>query len=190
MTLSRRFLACLVALLLATAAPVGIVAADDRGITLPQAIVRAPGDVYLLDAVARIELATPVRNALNSGVPLTFEWQVEIGRARDWWFEAAVATLSQRFTVEYHALSAQYLVTNRNTGKRRSFARLRVALDFIGTLIGYPLIDRVLLERPSRHTGYVRLHLVHDELPLPLRPEALFSSAWDLTSEWRQWSFE
>ena len=189
MTASRRLLLSLVALLLALAAPVGT-AADEAGITLPRASVRTPGEVYLLDAVARIEFSPPVRQALNSGVPLTFEWQIEIGRARDWWFEAAVAALSQRFTVEYHALSAQYIVTNRNTGKRRSFARLRIALDFIGTLIGYPLIDRVLIETPSRHVGYVRLHLVHDELPLPLRPEALLSSSWDLTSEWRQWSFE
>ena len=187
----RRLVCCAALLaLIAGAAGTPARAAGGGGITLASAGVRLVDGVYLLDSVADVRLTQPVARALDNGVPLTFAWRVEIERERGWWPEAAIASVTQRFRIEYHALSLQYLVTNRNTGERRSFTRRRVALDFIATLIGYPIVDRMLLDEPGRHTGYARLVLEHDSLPLPLRPEALFSPAWYLASEWRSWSFE
>ncbi len=165
--------------------------AAEGGISLPSASVRVVDGVYLLDSVTRIELTKPVRDALDSGVALTFVWEVEIGRERGWWWpEGEVAYVTQRYRLEYHALSLQYLVTNLNTGERRSFTRLPTALDFMGQLIGFPIVDRVLLDDPSRHIGHVRLRLEHNTLPWPLRPAALFSAAWYLETDWRTWSFE
>lgn len=181
-----------VALLAAVAATLLVpVRAAQGGISVPSANVRAVDGVYLLDAVSRIDLTQPVRAALDSGVALTFAWEVEIGRERGWWWpEAEVAYVTQRYRLEYHALSLQYLVTNLNTGERRSFTRLPTALDFIGQLIGFPIVDRMLLDDPGRYTGYVRLRLEHNTLPLPLRPAALFSAAWYLETDWHEWSFE
>jgi len=171
--------------------PLAPARAAEGDISRPSASVRIVDGVYLLDSVARIELTEPVPAALDSGVALTFVWEVEIGRERGWWWpEAEVAYVTQRYRLEYHDLSLQYLVTNLNTGELRTFSRLPTALDFIGQLIGFPIVDRVLLDDPGRHTGYVRLRLEHSTLPLPLRPAALFSAAWYLETDWRAWSFE
>lgn len=190
MSVPRRLLSTIALLAAVAGAPLNAARAAEGGISLPSVDVHAVDGVYLLDSVATIELTPPVRRALDKGVALTFAWEVEIGRERGWWPEAEVARVTQRYRLEYHALSLQYLVTNVNTDERRSFTRLPTALDFIGRLNRFPIVDRVLLDEPGRHTGYVRLRLEHGTLPLPLRPAALFSAAWYLETDWRTWSFE
>lgn len=191
MSASRRLLSYVALLAAVAGTPLTPARAAEGDISRPSASVRVVDGVYLLDSVVRIQLADSVVTALHSGVALTFAWEVEIGRERAWWWpEAEVAYVTQRYRLEYHALSLQYLVTNLNTGERRSFTRLPTALDFIGQLIGFPIVDRVLLDDPGRYTGYVRLRLEHNTLPLPLRPAALFSAAWYLETDWREWSFE
>lgn len=168
----------------------GASAAESRPFQLRSAEVRVVDGVYLLDAFAHLRLTDPVREALHSGVELAVTWRIEIVRERDWWLDAEVTALSQRYRLEYHELSLQYLVTNLNTDERRSFATLDGALGYMGRLFGYPLVDRMLLEGPARHTGRARVRLDHGALPWPLRPAVWFSSGWNLTSEWRAWSFE
>ena len=188
----RRGLVLAVALLL----PGGPAAAVAEGIdaehafTLPDASVREVEGVYRLDAVARLRLTPAVREALDNGVDLTIAWEIEIDRSNRWWLDADVAYVTQRYRLSLHELSLQYVVTNLNTGQRHSYTRLQAALDRIGTLVGFPLADRVLLTDGGRYTGYVRVRLLHDELPLPLRAVALFAGAWDLESEWYRWAFE
>lgn len=163
---------------------------DDADFALPSASVRLVDGVYLLDAVARLELTPTVRDALDSGVELTIRWEVEVTRRRDWWLDADVARIVQRYRLEYHELSLQYVVTNLNTGQRRAYTRLAVALNRIGNLIGFPLVDRLLVEPPQLYTGHARVLLEHGTLPLPLRPMALLSPAWHLGTQWRELSFE
>ncbi len=191
MSKPRCLLRHVLVLAIVAATPLAATRAAEGGVSRPSASVRVVDGVYLLDSVARIQLAEPVRGALDNGVALTFAWEVEIDRERGWWWpDATIAQVTQRYRLEYHALSLQYLVTNLNTGERRSFTRVPTALDYIGQLIGFPIVDRVLINEPDRHTGYVRLRLEHNTLPLPLRPAALFSAAWYLETDWRAWSFE
>lgn len=168
----------------------GASAAEARPFQLRSAEARVVDGVYLLDAFAHLRLTDPVREALHSGVELAVTWRIEIVRERDWWLDAEVTALSQRYRLEYHELSLQYLVTNLNTDERRTFATLDGALGYMGRLFGYPLVDRMLLEGPERYTGRARVRLDHGALPWPLRPAVWFSSGWNLASEWRAWSFE
>lgn len=180
-------------LLLFPFAPVPAIAEDGDSASpfvLTSASVREVEAVYRLDAVARLRLTPPVREALNNGVDLTIIWEIGIDRHNEWWLDSDVAYIGQRYRLSFHELSLQYVVTNLNTGQQRSYISLRAALDRIGTLLGFPLIDRVLVDDGRQYNGHVRVRLQHDELPLPLRAIALFSGAWSLESEWYQWSFE
>jgi hypothetical protein len=181
-------------LLLALLAPLGAVAQPaseaSAPFELPTASVRLVEEVYRLDAFARLRLTPAVEKALNNGVDLTITWEVSIQRSRAWWVDADVAWIVQRYRLSLHELSRQYVVTNLNTGQQRSYTRVQTALDRIGALAGFPLVDRVLVADGGNLIGQVRVRLQHDELPLPLRAVALFSDAWDLESEWYQWRFE
>lgn len=180
-------------LLLLAAVPVSAIAENDAAappFVLANASVREAGDVYRLDMVARLRLTPPVREALDNGVDLIIAWEIEIDRHNDWWLDSSMAHVVQRYRLSFHELSLQYVVVNLNTGQQRSYINLQTALDRIGTLIGFPLIDRVMLDDEAHYNGRVRVRLLHEELPLPLRAIALFSGAWDLGSGWYQWSFE
>lgn len=157
---------------------------------LPVAKVRLVDEVYRLDAVARLRLTADVRAALHNGVDLSLAWEASIQRVRAWWPDAEVAYITQRYRLSFHELSLQYIVTNLNTGQRRSYSQLSIALERIGTLFGFPLIDRVLVEGGAQVVGRVRVRLQQDELPLPLRAVALFDGDWDLATEWYRWQFE
>ncbi|NCF09332.1 MAG: DUF4390 domain-containing protein, partial [Gammaproteobacteria bacterium] len=51
----------------------------------------------------------------------------------------------------------------------------------------FPMLDRRLLRVGVRYGARLRASLDVEALPLPLRPVAYLSSAWDLTSEWHDW---
>lgn len=163
---------------------------NDDPFVVRNAAVRVVDDVYLLDATARIQLPTRVRNALDSGVDLHIAYEIEVNRRRDWWFDSTVAAVVQRYRLEFHELSLQYLVTNLNTGERRSYPYLGSALNHMSRLRGFPLMDRVLIDDPAYHYLTVRMRLQREFLPLPLRTATMFSGEWQLQSEWVEWSFE
>lgn len=152
--------------------------------------VRLVEGVYRLDAVARLDLSTRAHEALAGGVALNFTLEVEIFRARGWWFDADVATVTRDLRLEYHELSGRYVVTNPSTGERRSFQRARSALDFIGRGIDFPIIDAVVIGDPAQYHGRARMRLRREALPWALRPAALMFAGWRLQTDWMTWSFD
>ncbi|WJW75624.1 DUF4390 domain-containing protein [Thiohalobacter sp. IOR34] len=146
--------------------------------------------VYRLDANIVFPLSAPVKEALENGVPLVFELQMEVIRPRDWLWDETLAALSLRYRLRYHALSERYVLENLSTGVRQSYPSLNEALYRLGTLRDFPLLDRQLL--PSGGTFLARLRAVLDieALPTPLRVMAYVSRAWWLGSDWYQWQLE
>ena len=102
-------------------------------------------------------------------------------------WDETVYSLVQRFRLEYHALSRQYLVHNLNSGERRNFSTRPAALRFMGRIHEFPLLDRSLLAPDRRYEGALRAQLALDTLPTPLRLFAYLSEDWQLTSEWYTW---
>jgi hypothetical protein len=146
--------------------------------------------VYFLDADIDFRLSAAARDALESGVPLTFELQVELVRPRDLWFDEKVATLVQDYRLRYHALSRRYVLINLNTGESRSFSTREGAMRKLGRVRSFPVIDRSLLKAGQEYQLWLRAGLDVDELPPPLKTGAYLSPQWRLLSEWHVWRFE
>jgi hypothetical protein len=160
---------------------------DGPRFAVASAAIRLVNEVYHLDARLELVLGQEVVEALESGVPLTFEMQIEILQQRALLWDSTVATLSQRHVLVYRALSDQYLVTNLNTKQQRSYPSRRAALADLAELDDFPMLDRRLLKVGAAYVVRLRTRLDIESLPLPLRPVAYLSSAWDLTSEWHAW---
>lgn len=144
--------------------------------------------VYRLNATIEYGLSQAALDALNNGVPLTISLEMEVLRRRDWLWDETVASLQQRFRLEYHALAEQYLVTNLNSGEYRSFPTRGTALEYLGRIRDFPLLDRSLLDPAgNRYYGQMRATLDIESLPAPLRPLAYLSGDWRLTTEWYTW---
>ncbi len=188
--IKTRFRPGLLALLalLASLASLGVAtSAWAAGFDVISASTRLEGGVYRLSAQIEYGLSDPALDALQNGVPLTIELLMEVRRRRSWVWDETVYSLAQRFRLEYHALSRQYLVRNLNSGERRNFSTRPAALRFMGRIYEFPLLDRGLLAPDERYEGALQARLDLDALPAPLRLIAYLSEDWRLSSEWYTW---
>lgn len=159
----------------------------DTGFSVESAETRLVEGVYRLDARVRIDLSRSVRRALDSGVPITLVFQIRVLRPRDYLWDAQVASLSQRFRIEYHALSKRFVLTNLNTGAGQAFRSLEDALEALQRLQDFPLIDASLLPPGPRYIGELAVLLDSESLPAPLRLQTWVNDAWRLSSTAYRW---
>lgn len=148
---------------------------------------RLENGVYRLDARLEYRFSRAALEALQNGVPLTVDIQMEVRRHRSWLWNETVYALTQRFQLEYRPLSRQYLVSNRNSGERQTFTSQDAALQFMGQIRDFPLLDQSLLTQDAQYEGAIRAVLALDALPAPLRLMAYLSEDWRLASAWRVW---
>ncbi len=144
--------------------------------------------VYYLDAWVEYRLSSETREALEAGVALTLQTEIEFLRNRRFWFDDQEAGLRQGYELQYHALSERYLVVNLNSGEQSSFATLFSALNFLGRITELPLIDTALLDADAVYDIRIRAVLSTDDIPGPLRLLAFWRRDWSLKSEWYTWS--
>ncbi len=176
----RRLLALLINLL-------WVVNSYASGFEVISAATQLENGVYRLSAQIEYRFSNTALDALQNGVPLTVEIEMEVRRRRSWLWDETVYALAQRFQLEYHTLSRQYLVRNLNSGERRGFPTRTAALRFMGKINDFPLLDRSLLALDERYEGALRARIDLEALPAPLRLFAYLSEDWRLNSEWRTW---
>lgn len=146
-------------------------------------------EVLYLNAEINYSLTPGAIEALNSGVPLTFETQIELERVRRFLPDPNVVSLVQRSQLNYHALTQRFVVKNLNSSEQSSYGTLSEALTKIGRHEEYPVIDISLLDQNATYA--IKVHSVLDtrSFPAPLRLlAALFRiDDWRLESEWKRW---
>lgn len=145
-------------------------------------------DVYELDARATVVLPDEARKAIEAGLALRFDYEVEIARVRRYMPDAGVADLVQSFELNYHALSQRYLLRNLNTGEQQDMGTLNAALERLGDVRGLPVIDRSLLEPGLDYEARVRVVLDMSTAPDALGWLLFWADDWSATSEWFTWS--
>jgi hypothetical protein len=144
--------------------------------------------VYLLDADIDYRFSDEALQALSNGVPLTVQLTIEVSRVRNWWLDAEVAILEQRYSLQYHALSHQYLLRNLNSGAFYSFPHYRGAVKALGSVREFPLLDSKLILADEDYRVSMQAELDIEALPSPLRPVAYITPNWRLKSDWYSWS--
>ena len=92
--------------------------------------------VYELDARLNLSVPDGARRAIDAGLTLRLNYQVEIGRARRYLPDPEVAAIVQSFELSYHALSQRYLVRNLNTGEQFDHGSLDGALERVAEVRG------------------------------------------------------
>ena len=146
--------------------------------------------VRTLDARLQLVLSSEALAALESGVTLTIEMQIQVIRVKRYLVDSVDAELAVRFELEYRPLSQRYIVKNLNSGNQDTFATLYSALNSLGRVQGLPIIDEALLlpDRPYRLR--LRAMLNTQQYPAPLRLLFFWRGQWQLQSEWFEWLLE
>ena len=154
------------------------------------ATTRLTSGVHMLDARLQLVLSSEALHALNSGVPLTIELQMQVIRVRRFYIDSIDAELAVRFELEYRPLSQRYIVRNLNSGDQDSFATLYSALNNLGRIQGLPVIDESLLIADREYRARLRALLATEQYSAPLRLLFFWRDEWQLTSEWYEWKLE
>ncbi|NND46161.1 MAG: DUF4390 domain-containing protein [Woeseiaceae bacterium] len=146
--------------------------------------------VHTLDARLQLVLSSEALAALESGVTLTIELQLQVIRPRRWLPDADVAELAVRYELEYRPLRERYIVKNLNSGEQDSFATLYSALNSLGRVQGLPIIDDALLDANREYRIRLRAMLNTEQYPATLRLLFFWRGEWQLQSEWFEWLLE
>ena len=162
-------------------------AANEAGeILIEDAHTWVADGVHKLDARFAIHLSSGVREALENGVPLTFELQIQLVREHTWLWDSVEVEHVRVRGLQYHALSRSYQVRDINAGTQANYSRLDDALIAAGTIDALPLTGDSL--EPG-HSYIVRLRgdLDIESLPTPVRLLAYMSEDWEMNSDWYAW---
>jgi len=190
MTLSRTIAACLISLL--AVAP--LVAQDDADragyFDVRSASTSLINGVHQLEARLQLVLSDEALDALNSGVALRIELNLDVIRVRRFMPDSVEAELIWQYELEYRPLSQRYIVRNINSGVQDSYATLYSALNNLGRVQGLPVIDDSVLSRDSSHRVRLRAALSTRQYPAPLRVIFFWRDEWQLKSEWYEWYLE
>ena len=150
----------------------------------------APGPGFLLDGQFSITLSSGAKEALENGVPLVFELQVQLVRAHRWIWDSVEVEIKRVRHIQYHDLSRSYVVKDINADTQQSFRRLSNAMNAVGMLESLLLTDGQPIEEDADYKVRLRGSLDVESLPTPVRLIAYVSSAWDMSSEWHVWSLD
>ena len=146
--------------------------------------------VHTLDARLQLVLSSEALAALESGVTLTIELQMQVIRVRRWIVDDVDAELAVRYELEYRPLSQRYIARNLNSGEQDSFATLYSALNSLGRVKGLPVIDDALLRANRDYRVRLRAMLNTQQYPATLRLLFFWRGQWQLQSEWFEWLLE
>jgi hypothetical protein len=163
-------------------------AAADTSVEVTRASITLDEGVYQLDVDLGLDLPGGARRAIEAGLTLRVNYEIEIARVRRYLPDPDVASLVQSYELGYHALSQRYLLRNRNTGEQQDFGALGSALDRLATVRGLPLIDAALLDPGTTYEIRVRADLRLRSAPDTFGWLLFWTEDWSATSEWYAWT--
>lgn len=168
----------------------GAAAVQAEEFAIRSASTRLVDNVYMLSASLEYRFSDRALDALRSGVPLTIRLDIEVERSRSYWLDEEIASLQQRYQIQYHALSGQHVVRNLNSGAADAFPSLDSAISALGILVDLPLLDENLVDPDGQYEISLKAGLDIEALPSPLRPLAYLTPSWWHGSDWYSWSLK
>lgn len=166
--------------LLAPAAYAGNITVDNASLVDKNGSYVVTSKMHFLFSDSAIE-------ALESGVGLHVEFNLNINRARRYIWDKRIFSLSKRLKIERHALTERYIVTDQLDQQRRLYESIESAVEGLNEMSDIPVASLSEL-REGEYTMALRARLDIEALPAPMRPIAYISPAWRMSSEWFEWN--
>ena len=158
-----------------------------RDITVESAHDKIVNDMFLIDIDAKFAFSDDAIKAINSGIPLTIALDVKVLWPRKYLWDVELVSTHRDLTIERHALSQQFVLSDRVTGERRVYGSLALAIADLGHIRDLPVVEIAELAQTKTCDVSVRLRLDLQSLPGPLIPIAYISPGWHMSSGWYRW---
>jgi hypothetical protein len=146
--------------------------------------------VYHLNARIDLPVNDAVRRGLGEGVPLVLEVDLDVERVRQLLPNSRGAELTQRYMLEYNAVSGRYVLRNENSGQQQSLPTVDAALELLSEVHSVPVLDKALLADDRRYEASVRAKIDYGRVPFTLRLLMFWVSEWHRESDWYTWTLQ
>jgi hypothetical protein len=146
--------------------------------------------VYHLNARIDLPISDAVRRGLSEGVSLALEVDLEIQRVRQLLPNSRIAELTQRYHLQYNAVSARYILRNDNSGQQESLGTVDEAIEHLSEVHSLPALDKALIARDRRYESRVRAKIDFGTVPFTLRLLMFWVGDWHRESDWYAWTFQ
>jgi hypothetical protein len=146
--------------------------------------------VYHLNAHLDLPVSDAVRRGLADGVPLALELDLDIKRLRQLLPNSRVAELTQRYHLQYNAVSGHYVLRNDNSGQQQSLSTVEAAIEQLSEVRGLPVLDRALITADRRYEANVRAKIDYGSVPFSLRVVMFWVNDWHRESDWYTWTLQ
>lgn len=145
---------------------------------------------HMLDARLQLFLSDEALNALNSGVSLTIELNIELLRIRRFLPDDKETELSFQYELEYRPLSQRYIVRDVRNASQESYSTLFSALNRLGRIQNLFLFDSKSLIPDANYRLRLQALLSTKQYSAPLRMLFFWRSQWDIKSRWHEWQLQ
>jgi hypothetical protein len=146
--------------------------------------------VYHLNVHMDLPVGDAVRRGLAEGVPVSVEVDLDIERVRQLLPNSRVAELTQRYHLQYNAVSARYVLRNDNSGQQESLSTVDAAIERLSEVRGLPALDKALMSADRRYEASVRARLDYGSVPFSLRVVMFWINDWHRESDWYTWTLQ
>lgn len=147
---------------------------------------RIDSDWYL-NAAFQIELSPGLEDAVQKGVVLYFQTDFDLSRSRWYWFDEKPVLVHRQIRLSYQPLTQQYRIASE--GFTFSAKSLSEALQAVGSVGGWRVIDGGQVDASRTYTAGLRMNLDLSKLPKPFQVNALNNRDWNVSSDWLYFPF-
>lgn len=164
------------------------VAADTPGIQILYLNDYQEDQQLVVDASAKFHFPPKVLSAIHHEIPLTFTTEIELNEIRTLLgipFSRNRTQIVYRTELQYIGYNRTYVIANKRNQKVQSFDSLKEAMKTLGTLSNFRIADLADLHPDTLYAVKMRISLDQWQLPTPLIIDTLWSSDWQLDSDWR-----
>ncbi|MDW7773087.1 MAG: DUF4390 domain-containing protein [Desulfobulbaceae bacterium] len=149
-------------------------------------IITTSKTYLLLFCVIKNSFTPEMIEGVRNGIPITFDFYVELEQIKNNWPDATLAELTVRHTLNYDPLREEYQVIlpekNNNTITTPSIDK---AMEFMSELSGIKIIERNKLVPDSLYALRVKAKMAEKTLPMNIHYIIPFISLWDFETDWR-----
>jgi hypothetical protein len=142
---------------------------------------------WLLSTTFQIELSPGLEDAVQKGVVLYFQTEFDLTRSRWYWFDEKSVLVQRQTRLSYQPLTQQYRIASE--GFTFSAKTMSEALQAVGSVGGWRVIDNAQLDPNRPYTASLRMTLDLSKLPKPFQVNALNNRDWNVSSDWYRFPF-
>lgn len=159
--------------------------AANSSMSVKSAELKTQDDAYVLNADVDIKFSSAIEDAISKGYTLNFIIEFQLATPRKYWFDDEIATVTQRVSLSYHALSRQYLLVRGE--QQKTFVRLDEAIDDLSSISDLKVFSKSQVEKGEPYMAGFLMRLDTKKLPKTLQGDGLVSEEWTMTTQRFEW---